>query len=365
MQGPDFPGRLYYFSTPDGHEETSLNRLSAGQPAQQVITGIRSKPFSAMSALLSPSGGQVAYFSEIAAGRYQLLVRSGVQVNVPGAVSPEALVVEAAYPASLSWESSSGDGGQERDAGLMLSIPVNKGPSPVGTELYRIADWRAPKLEQLTSFNRNDRLRFILSEPDWQPGGPPAMTDRLAFSVYLAQNSDIFVMDLPPAEAGQSQGVPVNVTRHPANDTNPLWSPDGQKILFQSNREHGKTSLFIMNADGSGLRNLLASAGTGIELHGQAAWAPDGRSIVFTGAFSINPSYDELFLLELAQPRIRNLTRNTSSFGDIESPVWSPDGSWIAFLHERDLYLIRPDGTQLANLTRTPEIDEWDPKWLP
>ena len=47
----------------------------------------------------------------------------------------------------------------------------------------------------------------------------------------------------------------VRLTYHPALDETPVWSPDGSKILFASDRE-GELDVFIMNADGSGLTNL-------------------------------------------------------------------------------------------------------------
>ena len=73
----------------------------------------------------------------------------------------------------------------------------------------------------------------------------------------------------------------------------PAWSPDGRKIAFMSNRE-GDDDIFVVNADGSGLRNLTRSQGhdrtriwKGRE-HKRISWSspdeqwsPDGRKIVF------------------------------------------------------------------------------------
>ena len=46
-----------------------------------------------------------------------------------------------------------------------------------------------------------------------------------------------------------------NLTRNPAYDANPTWSPDGRKIAFVSNRD-GSYQVHVMNADGSGQRRL-------------------------------------------------------------------------------------------------------------
>jgi Tol biopolymer transport system component len=47
----------------------------------------------------------------------------------------------------------------------------------------------------------------------------------------------------------------VNVTNHPANDPYPTWSPYGTQIAFSSNRD-GNEEIYVMNADGIGLRRL-------------------------------------------------------------------------------------------------------------
>jgi Tol biopolymer transport system component len=46
-----------------------------------------------------------------------------------------------------------------------------------------------------------------------------------------------------------------SLTRHPAFDANPAWSPDGRKIAFVSNRDGGY-GIYVMNADGSGQQRL-------------------------------------------------------------------------------------------------------------
>ncbi len=45
------------------------------------------------------------------------------------------------------------------------------------------------------------------------------------------------------------------LTDNPGNDLNPVWSPDGKKIAFQSNRD-GNLEIYIMNADGSEQLNI-------------------------------------------------------------------------------------------------------------
>jgi TolB protein len=77
---------------------------------------------------------------------------------------------------------------------------------------------------------------------------------------------------------------PVNLTRDPAGDWSPAWSPDGGQIAFASDRE-GELRSFVMGADGSGVRRVIVPAGGSgpiLRLAGDAlrggfpAWAPAG-----------------------------------------------------------------------------------------
>jgi Tol biopolymer transport system component len=47
-----------------------------------------------------------------------------------------------------------------------------------------------------------------------------------------------------------------NLTRNPAQDGSPSWSPDGRRIAFVSNRDGRDGGIYVMNADGSGQRRL-------------------------------------------------------------------------------------------------------------
>lgn len=49
--------------------------------------------------------------------------------------------------------------------------------------------------------------------------------------------------------------TPKNITKNPAFDTDPAWSPTGNKIAFESDRDGGYDDIFVMNTDGSRQKN--------------------------------------------------------------------------------------------------------------
>ena len=69
---------------------------------------------------------------------------------------------------------------------------------------------------------------------------------------------------------------PTRLTNNPAMDCWPVWSPDGKRIAFTSNRD-GNYEIYVMNADGSGQRNLTSNRAQ----DNYATWSPDGKRIAF------------------------------------------------------------------------------------
>src|SRR5689334_22329492 len=144
---------------------------------------------------------------------------------------------------------------------------------------------------------------------------------------------------------------------------NPSWSPDGRQLVFESAR-HGNTTLYTINADGTGERRLTYT-GYGDDTH--PAWSPDGKTILF------DSSRDGTFHLYTIRPDgtdERRLTiRDTSSaLMFARHPSWSPDGRRIAFDSDRDgdeeVYVMNGDGTRVHRLTRSPRRDghaAWSP----
>jgi TolB protein len=123
-----------------------------------------------------------------------------------------------------------------------------------------------------------------------------------------------------------------NLTRNPANDWGPDWSPDGNTIIFNSDRDGGSLKGYLMSPDGTDIRRI--DADVWVEY---ASFSPDGTEIAFMG--HDDGDYD-IYVAELATGKVTRLTDSPGSDG---WPVWSPDGSTIAFASERDDCLHAPD----------------------
>ena len=149
----------------------------------------------------------------------------------------------------------------------------------------------------------------------------------------------------------------VRFTDHPAEDRAPSWSPDGQKVLFESHRD-GNSEIYVAEVDGSGLVRLTENKG----VDQYPAWAPDGERVVFQ---SERDGRSCLWVMVIATREGACLLEDPSPE---LTPDWSPDGQWIAFTSKTsgnaDLWAISAAGGQPVQLTHSPYRDVW-PRWSP
>ena len=71
-------------------------------------------------------------------------------------------------------------------------------------------------------------------------------------------------------------GNHVRLTIDPAIDYDPSWSPNGKRIAFVSNRDHGYDRIYVMDSDGRNLMRLTKES-----THNEPAWSPAGEKIVY------------------------------------------------------------------------------------
>ncbi len=131
-----------------------------------------------------------------------------------------------------------------------------------------------------------------------------AKDNRLVFSMNVAGSSDVFTA-FPDTTRPT---VLTNLTKNPADDTTPVWSPDGRLIAFTSTRD-GKAQIYVMDADGSELRRVSDGASNDFS----PTWSPDGNWI----AFASNRDFGStIYIMDVSGGNLKRLSNG-------DHPVWT------------------------------------------
>ena len=173
----------------------------------------------------------------------------------------------------------------------------------------------------------------------WLVTGP--LWGKIVFYSNRDGNNEIYTMH----SDGSNQ---TRLTFNGMSDSFPVWSPNGRQIVFHTNRD-GNWEVYVMNADGINRRNLTQHPAN----DNFPDWSPDGSQIAFDSARedgAIN-----LYVMDANGSNVKQLTQMRIEHLELASkPRWSPDGEWILFegsivegnlKRGRQIYAIRPDGT--------------------
>jgi len=126
----------------------------------------------------------------------------------------------------------------------------------------------------------------------YHPGG-----EKIAFSKLVDENWDIYVRELVTGSIDR-------LTTDPSKDNAPNWSPDGSRLVFNSERD-GNVEVYLMNADGS---NIIKVTQTDTAKNYNPQWAPGGERITYFR--EIGDKMDQIFLTDASGSRFTNLTNN-------------------------------------------------------
>jgi Tol biopolymer transport system component len=226
---------------------------------------------------------------------------------------------------------------------------VSPGPNFGPQKIYTMKPNGDNKTQLTTS-------RTFDSNPVFSPNGK-----KIAFE--SGQGQDIYTMSATGTDIKR-------VTRSNVEEFDPAWSPDGTKIAFASNST-GSGDIYVINKDGSGLTRITTSAQRDIE----PAWSPDGTRIAFVRG-PPESSNLKIYVMKAARESETNRAQRltTASLSTLEEldPAWSPDGTRIAFARNPDassptndfeLYSIKANGSDQIRLTTTSIGQE--PAWSP
>jgi Tol biopolymer transport system component/DNA-binding winged helix-turn-helix (wHTH) protein len=180
---------------------------------------------------------------------------------------------------------------------------------------------------------------------------------RVAFAWRGEDGDDL---DIHLQQVGSA--TPLQITDMPGNEYRPAWSPDGQRLAFVNYGD--EPGIYSVPALGGPPRRLLAidRAVYGLD------WSPQGHQLVYSLVPDDAPGA-RIFLLSLETLESTPLTVPDSTYSCDFLPAFSPDGRSVAFvragsLNERDIHLVPTRGGPVVKLTRFQSwMDGFD--WLP
>jgi Tol biopolymer transport system component/photosystem II stability/assembly factor-like uncharacterized protein len=241
-------------------------------------------------------------------------------------IKPQVIDPPAAYQVNLPSVSTDIDptnfGGGSRQISF---ISCRDNDDPRATDIY-LMNISGSGLTEITDSSG------LIKHFSWSPDG-----QRLVFDSDRNGVRDIYTIKVDGSEL-------VQITSNAFDEEEPAWSPDGSQIAYVS-RGSCKDAIYLMNTDGSAAKYLIDGR--------RPAWSPDGTRIAFSRL------EDGLFVIDVDGG---NLTRLTDSSRDDmdDYPVWSPDGEWILFTSNRhepgvggteSVYIMRADGSEISRLT--------------
>ena len=285
---PAMPGGIYYMTG------TALVRHGAGVIAEDV--------FPSQYAL--PDGRIVAIASEEETGEQLALVGKTVE-----RIGPVA--------------------SQVRSPAIVGNAIVYEAKVEPHSELYRL-DLATQQVTQLTN------------NPEGNFAPATLGANAVVFSSSRDGDAEIYKLDL-------ATNVATRLTAFHRDD----WGPTvhGTTIAFMSDRE-GPPHIFLMEADGTSLRRLTASA----EEDSEPTWSPNGKLIAYI-------TQHRLHIRDLATGADATVTQGDAV--DTE-PAWSPDGKWLAVTRTEknvgDIWVYAIDGKTSRRLTTTRQ-DEHLARW--
>src|SRR5262245_11518772 len=145
-----------------------------------------------------------------------------------------------------------------------------------------------------------------------------------------------------------------------SDDTQPVYSPDGARLAFRSERNDG--GIFLLDADG---KNVTQIVNEGFN----PAWSPDGKEIFYATASTVFPASRDALHSEIRAVNIATREKRTAFAGDAMQPQVSPRGLRVAYWAaqqggQRDIWTVPSRGGVPAPVTNDAWTD-WNPVWAP
>jgi TolB protein len=162
-------------------------------------------------------------------------------------------------------------------------------------------DFDRGKVTQITDTSEYE------AAPSWSPDGL-----WMAYEGYFDNNLDIIIQLFDGSQD------PIQLTRHPAADYQPAWSPKGREIAFVSTRG-GRNQIWLANLDDSGDDRFIKLSSPSEATASHPGWSPDGRYLVWAAV--TNDGLHNIYVWDSEDPGAAPKENGSGDWA-----VWSPDG---------------------------------------
>jgi Tol biopolymer transport system component len=336
------------------HEGTGIYLIPALGGRERKLVGVEFNYYQQTPLSWSPDGKLLAYTD----------LRDGVAVSLLDVATGRSRRLSDPSPdCPLSWIPAFSPDAASVAVACFVSnavcdlfvVPVAGGPARrVGRELGDVEGlvWAADgKSLVFTSYGKGlARVAAVGGRPEPLPFGPnasfPAISRDGHRLAYTDQILNANIWQVPLVTPTRTAGPPAKLVSSSRLQENPAFSPDGQRLVFESTRS-GAQEIWISNADGSDPVAVTSFNGPST---GSPRWSPDGRWVAFD---SRSEGKARLYLVgsEGGTPRVVATGQPDSSV-----PAWSPDGRWLYFSAEvgaaEQVFRIRPEGGPATQITR-------------
>jgi Tol biopolymer transport system component len=324
---------------------TRNHRRTRGISALVAIAGLVTLLLTPASAAASPGGSRI-YFNTDRWGGWELasMLPDGSDIQRITNTAADEIRADAYI-----------------DGAGHVHLVFEAGTYPTDLHLYRLTVGVPGSYEQLTT------AAGIQANARWSPDG-----SQIVYRSSETGARNLFIMN-----ADGTNQHPITANTDPNVYYNyPAWSPDGNTIAVTSNRDghHGREgAIFLMNTDGSNVRRV-----TWLEsMDGLPSFSPDGSKLTWidSDCFSGGCGPGHVYIANVDGTGVRQLTQGGSRGEGEWNPVFSPDGTKIAFMSiaapdilrygdaRWDIETVNVDGTGRQNLTGPNLISEAAPSW--
>jgi Tol biopolymer transport system component len=315
-----------YSKSEGGHADIYLQRVGGGNPIDLTADS----PSDDTQAAFSADGLQIAFRSERAGGGIFLMGATG-----------ESVRRLTGFGYNPAWSPDSRE-----------VLVATEGVTSPDVRLLKSEVWRV----DVATGARRRVLRGDAVQPSWSPHGW-----RIAYW-GLPAGSGQRVIWTSPAAGDPRGGKPVRVTSDAYLNWDPVWSPDGRYLYYASDRS-GSMNLWRVPIDerSGEVRGAPEPVTTPAPWSGFLSFSRDGRRLVY----ATREGRSNLERTSLAGGQAGALLPVTRGTRAVRSGDVSPDGRWIVFntaSPQQDLFVVQADGTGLRQLTNDAFKDR-SPLW--